>query len=160
VTDQEKNYKWALEIINSETKRGGFKSALFDFDGTVSLIRQGWQDVMIPYFIEVLKKTPNHGDEISITSCVSDFVNFLTGKQTIYQCMRLDEEVQNRGGRPTWPANTPLKAPRATATAIPSNTTSITLVIESVRREAMTQVSSDMPAPTDKSRFPDIIIMP
>lgn len=99
MTDQEKNYKWALEVINSETKRGGFKSALFDFDGTVSLIRQGWQDVMIPYFIEVLKKTPISGDEISITSCVSDFVNFLTGKQTIYQCMRLDEEVQKRGGK-------------------------------------------------------------
>jgi phosphoglycolate phosphatase len=95
----EKSYKWTLEVINNETRRGGFKSALFDFDGTVSLIRQGWQDVMLPYFIEVLKKTPMAEDEISISSCVSNFVNFLTGKQTIYQCIRLDEEVQKRGGK-------------------------------------------------------------
>ena len=30
--------------------------ALFDFDGTISLIRQGWQDIMIPYFTEVLRE--------------------------------------------------------------------------------------------------------
>ena len=35
---------------------GGFKCALFDFDGTVSLIREGWQEVMIPYFVEVLSE--------------------------------------------------------------------------------------------------------
>ena len=99
MADQESKYKWALEVINSETKRGGFKSALFDFDGTISLIRQGWQDVMVPYFIEVLKNTPVSGDEAIIASCVNDFVNFLTGRQTIYQCIRLDEEVQKRGGK-------------------------------------------------------------
>lgn len=68
--------------------------------------------------------------------------------------------VEISGGRPTWPANTPLNAPRATDTAIPRSTTSITLVIESVRREAITHVRRDIPAPTDKSRFPDKIIIP
>ena len=36
---------------------GGFRSALFDFDGTISLIRQGWQQVMTPYFTQVLLAT-------------------------------------------------------------------------------------------------------
>jgi phosphoglycolate phosphatase-like HAD superfamily hydrolase len=87
-----------LEIINQDAKRGGFKSALFDFDGTVSLIREGWREVMIPYFVEVLKETPGAEDEESLRICVGDFVDLLTGKQTIYQCIRLDEEVCSRGG--------------------------------------------------------------
>jgi len=96
--NREQIYNWKLEVIKCETRRGGFKSVLLDFDGTISLIRQGWQDVMIPYFIDVLKKTPKAEDERSITLCVRDFVDFLTGKQTIYQCICLNEEVQRRGG--------------------------------------------------------------
>ncbi len=90
---------WQLEVINKQAKKGDFKSALFDFDGTISLIREGWRDVMIPYFVEELKKTPEAEDEESLISCVSDFVDILTGKQTIYQCISLDEEVQRRGGK-------------------------------------------------------------
>lgn len=75
-----------------------FTAALFDWDGTVSCIRSGWQQVMIPYFIEVLEATPKAEDHDSIKTVVTDFVDFLTGKQTIFQCIRLDEEVQKRGG--------------------------------------------------------------
>ena len=42
---------WDIEVIDPCVGRK-FTAALFDFDGTVSLIRAGWQDVMIPYFIE------------------------------------------------------------------------------------------------------------
>jgi phosphoglycolate phosphatase-like HAD superfamily hydrolase len=87
-----------IEIINKDAKRGAFRSALFDFDGTISLIREGWREVMIPYFIDVLRKTPEAEDEITLRACVSDFVDLLTGKQTIYQCIRLDKEVCSRGG--------------------------------------------------------------
>jgi phosphoserine phosphatase len=75
-----------------------FTAALFDWDGTVSCIRSGWQKIMIPYFIEVLEATPNAEDHESISKVVTDFVDFLTGKQTIFQCIKLDEEVQKRGG--------------------------------------------------------------
>lgn len=94
-----KKVKGNIEIINPGTKRGNFRSALFDFDGTVSLIREGWREVMIPYFVEVLRKTPGAEDEKSLTECVSEFVDLLTGKQTIYQCISLDEEVRRRNGR-------------------------------------------------------------
>jgi len=90
---------WQLEIINNQAKKERFKSALFDFDGTISLIREGWRDVMIPYFVEVLKNTPEAEDEESLKAHVGDFVDYLTGKQTIYQCIFLDEEVQHRGGK-------------------------------------------------------------
>ena len=88
---------WDVEVIEPCVGRN-FTSALFDFDGTVSLIRAGWQEVMIPYFIEVLEATPKHEDHEAIVTLVRDFVDFLTGKQTIFQCMRLDEEVVARGG--------------------------------------------------------------
>lgn len=101
--DKVNDIVWKIEVLSNEIKLGGFKSALFDFDGTISLIRQGWQDIMIPYFIEVLLDTPNVEDEASVKKCVRDFVDFLTGKQTIYQCIRLAEEVKLRGGKPEDP---------------------------------------------------------
>ena len=72
--------------------------AMFDFDGTISLIRQGWQDIMIPYFMEVVKDTGTTETEAEIHDLVQEFVDRLTGKQTIYQCMALDDAVVARGG--------------------------------------------------------------
>lgn len=88
---------WDMEILSPCLGRD-FTTALFDFDGTVSLIRAGWQEVMIPYFVEVLEAAPEHEDHGTTERTVRDFVDFLTGKQTIFQCIRLDEEVVRRGG--------------------------------------------------------------
>ena len=77
--------------------------ALFDFDGTISLIREGWQGIMIPYFIDVLRQTPQAEDAKTIEEIVTTFVDRLTGKQTIFQCIKLDEEVVQRGGSKTDP---------------------------------------------------------
>ena len=92
---------WDVEVIRRPA--GGFKSALFDFDGTVSLLREGWQQVMIPYFAEVLAAAEKNPDMDAVTRCVTDFVDILTGKQTIFQCQRLAEEVAARGGAPLDP---------------------------------------------------------
>ncbi len=89
---------WDMEITKYP-RDIKFTTALFDFDGTVSLIRQGWQDVMIPYFIEVLSEVAENESEEEISAIVTDFVDKLTGKQTIFQCMQLDEEVVKRGGK-------------------------------------------------------------
>ena len=35
-----------IEILNPRFRRGPFRAALFDFDGTLSLIREGWARVM------------------------------------------------------------------------------------------------------------------
>ena len=91
-----------IEIVQYPSPGFPFKCALFDFDGTLSLIRQGWQDVMIPYFVEVLGACPKVEGDVKET--VTDFVDLLTGKQTIYQCIRLAEEVSKNGGEPLDPA--------------------------------------------------------
>ncbi len=101
MTDEKNN--WKIEVINNETKRGNFKSALFDFDGTISLIRQGWQEVMVSYFTEVLMAVAENESEQEIREPVREFIDKLTGKQTIYQCIRLAEEVEKRGGKPEKP---------------------------------------------------------
>jgi len=93
----------AIELPNPRIERGRIRHALFDFDGTVSLIREGWQGVMVPHMVEVLQATGTSETEEELTRVVRDYVDFLTGKQTIYQMIRLAEEVERRGGRPEDP---------------------------------------------------------
>lgn len=88
-----------IEVINRDTKPGDIHSAVFDFDGTLSLIRKGWQDIMTPYFTQVLMETPDHASYEEENKCARDFIDFLTGKQTIYQCIKLNDEVVKRGGQ-------------------------------------------------------------
>jgi len=92
----------AIEIVSAFAP-ARYRHALFDFDGTLSLIRQGWQDVMVPMMVDILMDTPRHEPEPSLTQLVRDFVDELTGKQTIYQMLRLAKEVRQRGGTP-WEA--------------------------------------------------------
>jgi len=91
------------KIINPDYPLGHFKFALFDFDGTLSLIREGWQKIMKGYFFEELSKAPDAEDAESLRACIDDFVDKTTGKQTIYQCILLAEEIARRGGKPLDP---------------------------------------------------------
>ncbi len=92
-----------IEIINPHIRRGHIRHALFDFDGTVSLIREGWQGVMIPMMVKILLETPRHESKEELRAVVTEFVDRLTGKQTIYQMIQLCEEVRQRGGQPLDP---------------------------------------------------------
>ncbi len=92
-----------IEIIHPDIIRGRIRHALFDFDGTLSLIREGWQGVMIPMMVELLLATPEHEDAAGVEAVVQEFVTRLTGKQTIYQMIQLAEEIARRGGRPEDP---------------------------------------------------------
>ncbi len=76
---------------------------LFDFDGTVSLIRSGWVEVMVPMMVETLAGLKTGETEAQLTSIVEDFVGRLTGKQTMYQMIELAHQVEIRGGKPLEP---------------------------------------------------------
>ena len=71
---------------------------LFDFDGTLSLIRSGWVDVMVPMMVECLLQLKTGESEQDLTNIVEDFVALLTGKQTIYQMIELAAQIRRRGG--------------------------------------------------------------
>ena len=92
-----------IEIINAHLPRGRFRSALFDFDGTLSLIREGWPQVMIPMMVAVLRDTGTVETETELQEKVEEFVMRLNGRQTIYQMIQLAEEVKHRGGTPLEP---------------------------------------------------------
>jgi len=92
-----------IEVAREPTGRGGYRHVLFDFDGTLSLVREGWTEVMVGMMVELLLATPDHESAEEITALVRDFVAELTGKQTIYQMIRLSEEIAARGGRPEEP---------------------------------------------------------
>jgi phosphoglycolate phosphatase-like HAD superfamily hydrolase len=87
-----------LEILHPDHPRGPFRAAIFDFDGTLSLLRRNWQDVMIPMMVEELVGTGTRETSDELHSLVEEFVMRLNGKQTIYQMLRLAEEVTARGG--------------------------------------------------------------
>ncbi len=72
---------------------------LFDFDGTLSLIREGWPGVMVPMMVEVLQATGTEESPQDLSRLAHGFVAELTGKQTIYQMIRLAQEVERRGGK-------------------------------------------------------------
>ena len=93
----------SIEVIREPAERGSYKHVLFDFDGTLSLIREGWPEVMVPMMVEILAETGTSESLEELESIVRDFVMRLNGKQTIYQMIQLCEEVKKRGGTPKDP---------------------------------------------------------
>jgi len=93
----------SIEIVRPLGGREPPKHVLFDFDGTLSLVREGWMDVMVPLMVEILAATRSGESREQLTAVARDFVTELTGKQTVYQMIRLAEEVHKRGGRPEEP---------------------------------------------------------
>jgi len=92
-----------IEVIHPDLPRGTFRSVLFDFDGTLSLLREGWPQVMIPMMVDVLRETGTTEDATELAGVVEDFVMRLNGRQTIYQMIQLADEVRRRGGQPLDP---------------------------------------------------------
>jgi phosphoglycolate phosphatase-like HAD superfamily hydrolase len=96
-----------IEIVNPalrrSLRRGAVRSVLFDFDGTLSLIRQGWQDVMVPMMVDLLAALETGEPRADLTAVVTEFVDRLTGKQTIYQMIELCAQIEARGGQPEEP---------------------------------------------------------
>ena len=90
------------EFAPSFAPRPVITHVLFDFDGTLSLIRQGWPEVMVPMFVEMLP--PRAGEtEADLQQLALDDIMRLNGKQTIYQMIQLADRIRERGGQPREP---------------------------------------------------------
>ncbi|HKW99933.1 MAG TPA: HAD family hydrolase [Bryobacteraceae bacterium] len=92
-----------IEQLRPGVSAKNARVVLFDFDGTISLIRAGWMDVMVPMMVEILLDLKTGETEEQLRSIVEDFVGRLTGKQTMYQMIELAENVKSRGGTPLDP---------------------------------------------------------
>ena len=92
-----------LEILNPDADAAAARVVLFDFDGTLSLIRAGWFDVMVPMMVEELASLGSGESEAGLTEIVGEYVGRLTGRQTIYQMIEYADQIRKRGGRPKAP---------------------------------------------------------
>jgi len=95
-------FKGLIEFSAGFAPRPDISHVLFDFDGTVSLIRQGWPEVMVPMFAELLPPIPGESEEARKQLCFDDIMR-LNGKQTIYQMIQLADRIRERGGTPREP---------------------------------------------------------
>jgi phosphoglycolate phosphatase len=92
-----------IEQLRPGVSAKNARVVLFDFDGTISLIRAGWMDVMVPMMVEILLDLKSGETEEDLRAIVEEFVGRLTGKQTMYQMVELAENVKARGGNPRDP---------------------------------------------------------
>jgi phosphoglycolate phosphatase-like HAD superfamily hydrolase len=88
----------SIELIHPPAARIPPRAALFDFDGTVSLVRAGWQELMIPMMVRLLQQAPRAESAMELTQVVTEFVRATTGQQTIRQYTLLAQEAARRGG--------------------------------------------------------------
>ena len=96
------SFRGLVEFAPGFAPRPRISHVLFDFDGTLSLIREGWAEVMIPMFLELLPPLPGEPEDARRRLCWDDVMR-LNGKQTIYQMIQLAARIQERGGAPREP---------------------------------------------------------
>lgn len=87
-----------FEIIKDIKPRGNIRFAIFDFDGTISTFREGWQEVMHAMMREYLLPAPRVEPTEVLDQIIREAIDITTGKQTIYQMIGLREMVLARGG--------------------------------------------------------------
>src|SRR5262245_37970939 len=93
-----------FEILRPDLPRGRFQAVLFDFDGTLSLLREGWPRIMCGMMVEALVSTFTRETETELGVLVENFGMVLNGQPAIRQMERLVEEMHARGGSPAVPA--------------------------------------------------------
>ena len=80
---------------------GRIKHAVFDHDGTISTLRQGWEEIMAPVMIRaILGDRYETADETlyhKVRNRVLDYIDKSTGIQTIIQMQALVEMVREFG---------------------------------------------------------------
>jgi phosphoglycolate phosphatase len=93
-----------IELVNPNVRRGPFRAAVFDFDGTLSLIREGWPQIMVDRMLAHLREQNLVREpEAECAAHLLAFVMALNGHPTIKQMERFAEEVRARGGAPAAP---------------------------------------------------------
>lgn len=77
------------------------QAVLFDFDGTLSALRRGWEAVMAPLMAEIL--LAGQPDDGTAAREIASYIDASTGIQTIFQMQWLAGQVQARGRVPADP---------------------------------------------------------
>lgn len=94
-----------IEVLDEPPADAALRYAVFDHDGTVSTLRQGWEEVMEPMMIQAVMGERFHtADEAlyhKVADRVREFIDQTTGIQTLAQMQGLTEIVRQMGLVPT-----------------------------------------------------------
>lgn len=76
--------------------------AVFDFDGTISTLRCGWEDIMRPLMLEMIAPGGHYSE--ALVREVHEYIDQSTGIQTAYQMKWLAQRVKQTTGssRDVW----------------------------------------------------------
>ncbi|MFB0555814.1 MAG: PfkB family carbohydrate kinase [Phycisphaerae bacterium] len=90
-----------IELCYESIPFGRIKHAVFDNDGTISTLRQGWEQIMAPVMVKaILGDKYESADETlyhKVRNHVADYIDKSTGIQTIIQMEGLVEMVKEFG---------------------------------------------------------------
>ncbi len=90
-----------IELCCESIPFGRIKHAVFDNDGTISTLRQGWEEIMAPVMVKaILGDKYETADETlyhKVRKRVTDYIDKSTGIQTIIQMEALVEMVKEFG---------------------------------------------------------------
>lgn len=87
-----------MEVIHAAAAKTSVRAMIFDFDGTISTLRCGWEDVMGPLFYEILSE--GNPTDTALREKISAYIDESTGIQTIFQMKWLRGEVEKSGRTP------------------------------------------------------------
>ncbi len=94
-----------IEVCAESIDFGHIKHAMFDHDGTISTLRQGWEQVMAPVMIQAILgdhfETADRSLYEKVQRSVLDYIEKSTGIQTILQMESLVEMVKEFGFVPS-----------------------------------------------------------
>lgn len=89
-------------IILHEHKKTPIRAAIFDFDGTISTLRYGWETVMAPLMIEYIAGD-NKDILHEVEQLVDSYIDESTGIQTIHQMKWFNETIKKYNNSPGAP---------------------------------------------------------
>ena len=78
-----------IEVVSDLPHRKRFTHAIFDHDGTLSTLRQGWEAIMEPMMVRAIlgpsERNPDEALHNHVVAAVRDFIDKTTGIQTLVQ---------------------------------------------------------------------------
>lgn len=81
-----------IELIKNSNPTD-IKAIIFDFDGTISTLRHGWEEIMENYMYEMISGEKEGNDE-ELKNEIKVYINESMGIQTIYQMQWLKRKVE------------------------------------------------------------------
>lgn len=87
-----------IEVVTSLPQHRRFSHVIFDHDGTLSTLRQGWESIMEPVMVQaILGESEREADEAlldHVVAAVRDYIDKTTGLQTLAQMKGLVQLVR------------------------------------------------------------------